>query len=111
MTENDLLCTAFFAHSTDLLQRTAQVLGNTADAERYGSLLADIKAAFCHEFVSPAGRLSGNSQTAYVLALHFDLLPEAERAAAGVLSLPMHPYLRDAEQRQVAEALRGALRA
>ena len=38
-------------------------------------------------------------------------LPEAERAAAGVLSLPMHPYLRDAEQRQVAEALRGALRA
>jgi alpha-L-rhamnosidase len=82
VTENDLLCTAFFAHSTDLLQRTAQVLGNTADAERYGSLLADIKAAFCHEFVSPAGRLSGNAQTAYVLALHFDLLPEGERTAA-----------------------------
>jgi alpha-L-rhamnosidase len=58
------------------------VLGNTADAERYGSLLADIKAAFCHEFVSPAGRLSGNAQTAYVLALHFDLLPEGERTAA-----------------------------
>ena len=38
-------------------------------------------------------------------------LPVAEHAAAGVLSLPMHPYLRDAEQRQVAEALRGALEA
>lgn len=35
-------------------------------------------------------------------------LPHAERAAAGVLSLPMHPYLKDAEQRQVAEALKRA---
>ncbi len=38
-------------------------------------------------------------------------LPEAERAAAGVLSLPMHPYLKDAEQRQVADALLAALAA
>ena len=35
-------------------------------------------------------------------------LPNAERAATGVLSLPMHPYLKDAEQRQVAEALKRA---
>jgi dTDP-4-amino-4,6-dideoxygalactose transaminase len=38
-------------------------------------------------------------------------LPVAAGAASGVLSLPMHPYLQDAEQRQVAEALRQALEA
>ena len=32
-------------------------------------------------------------------------LPEAERAAERVLSLPMHPYLSEAEQRLVIEQL------
>ena len=46
-----------------------------------------IKAAFTAEFVSANGRVGSNSQTSYVLALHFDLLPgrsAAEgRGAAG----------------------------
>jgi alpha-L-rhamnosidase len=46
--------------------------------------------AFRAEFVTPRGRLSSDTQTAYVLALAFDLLPEdlrdtaAERLAADV---------------------------
>ena len=36
-------------------------------------------------------------------------LTAAEAAARGVVSLPMHPYLTDAEQRQVAEAVLAAL--
>jgi len=32
-------------------------------------------------------------------------LPAAEEAARGVMSLPMHPYLTDAEQRRIAETL------
>ena len=76
-TGKDLIATAFFAHSTDLLQRTAQVLGKADDAARYGALLARIKDAFSREFVSPSGRVGENTQTAYVLALQFDLLPDA----------------------------------
>jgi dTDP-4-amino-4,6-dideoxygalactose transaminase len=34
-------------------------------------------------------------------------LPETERAAAEVLSLPMHPFLRDEEVQRVADVLRG----
>ncbi|MGB7848388.1 MAG: alpha-L-rhamnosidase C-terminal domain-containing protein, partial [Candidatus Acidiferrum sp.] len=41
-----------------------------------------IKSAFQGEFVTGNGRLSPNTQTAYALALAFELLPEAMRAGA-----------------------------
>src|SRR6266702_1483796 len=81
-TSKDLIATAFFAHSTDLLQRAAQVLGMRNDAERYAELLAKIKSAFCREFVTETGRVGEATQTAHALALQFDLLPESLRAVA-----------------------------
>jgi alpha-L-rhamnosidase len=81
-TGKDLIATAFFARSTDLLQRTAEVLGRTEDAVEYQALLPKIKGAFQREFVTAAGRVGENTQTAYALALHFDLLPEKLRPEA-----------------------------
>ncbi len=81
-TDKDLVCQAYFAHSTDLLQRTAAVLGKSDDAARYADLLARIKKVFLDEFVTPNGRLASNTQTAYALALGFDILPEQLRASA-----------------------------
>jgi alpha-L-rhamnosidase len=81
-TGKDLIATAFFAYSTDRLQKAATVLGRTEDAAEYAALLAAIKKAFQREFVTAAGRVGENTQTAYVLALHFDLLPEEQRAEA-----------------------------
>ena len=46
------------------------------------TLAARVRQAFCAEFVTPHARIGANTQTAYVLALMFDLLPEAQRAAA-----------------------------
>ena len=82
ITDIDLIATAFYAFSTDLTARAARALGKTEDADKYQNLASKVKAAFTKEFVSPAGRVGPNSQTAYVLALHFDLLPEALRPAA-----------------------------
>jgi alpha-L-rhamnosidase len=81
-TGKDLIATAFFAHSTDLLQRIALVLGKREEAARYGDQLARIKRAFRREFVTDAGRVGEGTQTAYVLALQFDLLPEELRPVA-----------------------------
>jgi alpha-L-rhamnosidase len=81
-TGKDLIATAFFAHSTDLVQRAAAVLGKTADAAEYQALLVGIKKAFVKEFVTASGRVGENTQTAYALALQFDLLPEDLRAEA-----------------------------
>ena len=49
---------------------------------RYEQLFQDIKAAFVKRYLQPGGRLHGNTQCCYAMALNFDLLPEAARAKA-----------------------------
>jgi alpha-L-rhamnosidase len=58
------------------------VLGKPDDVALYTKLLDRIKAAFLKEYVTPNGRLVSSTQTAYVLALQFDMLPEALRKPA-----------------------------
>ena len=81
-TDKDLIQTAYFARSTALLAKTATVLGEKEDAAEYESLEEKIKNAFQKEFVTPNGRLASNTQTAYAMALAFEVLPEAQRAEA-----------------------------
>jgi alpha-L-rhamnosidase len=81
-TDKDFLQTAYFAHSTSLLAKSAAVLGKQEDAKEYAALEQHIKDAFLREFVTPSGRLSPNTQTAYAVALEFGLLPESMRASA-----------------------------
>ncbi len=81
-TGKDFIATAFFAHSTDLLQRAALVLGKKDDAARYGEQFGRIKSAFRREFVTDTGRVGEDTQTAYALALQFDLLPDDLRPVA-----------------------------
>jgi alpha-L-rhamnosidase len=81
-TGKDLIAAAFYAHSTDLLQRAATVLGKKEEAAEYAALLPKIKEAWVREFVTSTGRVGENTQTAYALALQFDLLPESLRAEA-----------------------------
>ncbi len=81
-TDKDLIQTAYFARSTELLAKTAEALGKKEDAAEYEELEGKITNAFQKEFVTPNGRLASNTQTAYALALAFGLLPESERAEA-----------------------------
>jgi alpha-L-rhamnosidase len=82
ITDKYLIAQCFFAHSTQLMINTANVLGKEADVKTYTDLLQRVKAAFLKEYVTGTGRLVSSSQTAYVLALNFDMLPEAQRAQA-----------------------------
>ena len=81
-TTKDLIGTAFLAHDARLLASIADVLGKPDDANRFTQLSELAAAAFCRRFVTPDGLIIGHTQTAYVLALHFDLLPEALRGPA-----------------------------
>ncbi len=80
-TPKDLIGTAYFAHSTDLVTRSLRVLGRKDDAEKYAQLFADIKAAFVAKYVDADGRVTGGTQCGCVLALQFDLLPQSLRQA------------------------------
>ncbi len=75
-TDHDFIATAFFAYSTNLLAKAAKELEKTDDEKYYSELFEKIKSVFINEYVTPAGRVGTNSQTSYVLALMFDLLPE-----------------------------------
>jgi alpha-L-rhamnosidase len=81
-TDKDLLGTAYFYYSTSLIQKIAVILGKDQDAKVYSELMKNIKDAFQKEFVTQTGRIASNTQTAYVLALDFDLIPENLKAAA-----------------------------
>lgn len=82
VTDKYLIAQSFYAHSTQLLINAAKVLGKNEDASTYSELLNRIKAAFNKEYVTPNGRMVSGTQTAYVLALNFDMLPEELRAGA-----------------------------
>lgn len=96
VTDKYLIAQCFFAHSTNLVLKTAKVLGKNDDVNKYSTLLKNIKDAFMKEYMTPSGRLVSSTQTAYVLALNFDMLPEnlrpqaAERLAENVKSYGNH---------------------
>ncbi len=81
-TPRQLIGTAYFFRCATLMSQIADCLGRAADARRYGELAANIKAAFNREFVTAGGRVAGHTQTGYLLALGFDLLPEEKRPLA-----------------------------
>ena len=82
ITDKYFITQCFYAYSTQLLINAATVLGKEDDVKSYTALLGKIKDAFNKEFVTGSGRLVSGTQTAYVLALHFDLLPENLRGQA-----------------------------
>jgi alpha-L-rhamnosidase len=58
------------------------VLGRSADAEKYGQLHQDIKAAFRKAYVAADAKIKGDTQAGYALALHFGLLTDEQRPKA-----------------------------
>ena len=82
VTSTHLIAQCFFAHSLDNVVKSAEVLGKVADVAYYADIAKKVRAAFCNEYVTPNGLVSSDTQTAYVLALHFDMLPEHLRKQA-----------------------------
>ncbi|CAH1002186.1 hypothetical protein LEM8419_03103 [Neolewinella maritima] len=83
VTEKDLIATAYFYHSTDILRKTAEIIGKEVDAAKYAKLAEEIRAAFIREYTTATGRLVSDTQTAYALAISFGLLPEEMVESAG----------------------------
>jgi len=93
ITDKFFIAQCFYAYSTQLLINAATVLNKQEDVTYYTDLLKRIKAAFFKEYVTPNGRLVSGTQTAYTLALNFDMLPESLRdQAATRLVENIHAY-------------------
>jgi alpha-L-rhamnosidase len=75
-TPPEVVATAYFARSARTVALAAEALGRSEAAHHYGRLADDVATAFTAEFAEPAGGLHGDTQTAYLVALAFDLLPD-----------------------------------
>ncbi|WP_010183387.1 alpha-L-rhamnosidase [Sphingomonas sp. PAMC 26605] len=81
-TPKDLIGTAMWKGVADAMADMAQATGRTADARRYRAMSETIVAAFNRAYVRADGGVGNDSQTSYILALHFDILPAALRTVA-----------------------------
>lgn len=82
VTSRHLVAQCFYANSVDIVSRTASLLGKNDDAEYYTEVASKVREAYMNEYVTPNGLISSDTQTAYVLALEFDMLPEELRSQA-----------------------------
>ncbi len=81
-TPHEVIYTAYFAWSTKLTARAAEVLGRMSEAAEYNTLFEGIRSAFNRAYVQEDGRILGDTQTCYVLALAFDLVEGDRREQA-----------------------------
>ncbi len=81
-TPKDVIYCAYFAYTNKLMGQIAEVLGKKDDAEKYNKVFEKTKAAFGKAFVAEDGKVKGDTQCGYVLALRFDLLDVEKRELA-----------------------------
>jgi alpha-L-rhamnosidase len=75
-TPRDVLSTAYFARSAEIVAQAAEVLGRRDVAAEHWALHAAIRAAFLDSYLDGEGRVEGGTQTGYLLALAFGLVPD-----------------------------------
>lgn len=81
-TDFDFISTSFFAYSTTILKEVALILEKHEEVKLHEQMLQQIKDEFQKEFMAPSGRLGPHSQTAYTLALYFNLIPDNMKVKA-----------------------------
>ncbi|PTY07503.1 alpha-L-rhamnosidase [Opitutaceae bacterium EW11] len=92
----NLLATAYWADDAAKVARMARELGREAEAGRFTAMFEHVRSAFIREFVRDDGTLTVETQTAYLLALAFDLVPHslrtrvAEHLVANIRELGWH---------------------
>ena len=82
-TDDVYIRTVYYWYSADLLAKASKALGYAEDHQKYRALADEIRAALIREFFSQTGRLCIDTQTGYVLALHFGLYPNREKLLEG----------------------------
>jgi alpha-L-rhamnosidase len=73
---SEVFSTIMFYNSVNTLREMAQVIGKPKEAEYYSGLAENIKEAFINQFVDAEGRIEGDAQACYAMALFYGLYTE-----------------------------------
>lgn len=77
-----LLATAYWADDAAKMAEMAALLGRKEEVRRFRGMFRHVRRAFQREFLRKDGRLTVETQTAYLLALAMNLLPSGARPRA-----------------------------
>ena len=72
-TDNGFIMSVYYYHSVDLLTAVAKELGLFFDVYKYTKIKDKIYKALLNEFFEENGKLKFDSQTSYVLCLHYNI--------------------------------------
>ncbi|KAK9599916.1 hypothetical protein V6Z92_000007 [Aspergillus fumigatus] len=82
-TDAKLVANAFLIRSLDLMCKISRILGQDTDTSRFVRWSESSRKEFQDEYVTANGRIVSDSQTAYALAICFDLLKPSQKNHAG----------------------------
>ena len=77
-TNNGYIMSIYYYVSVDIASKMAKELGNTEDENKYNELKNNIFNAILNMFYAPSGKLTVDTQTAYILALHYKIYRNKE---------------------------------
>jgi alpha-L-rhamnosidase len=78
-TEEGFIASAYYCYSSMLVAKAAKVLGKEELFREYETLSNEVREAIREEYFTKTGRLGLKNQTAYILALYFDLVPVGKK--------------------------------
>lgn len=78
-TDKYLVANAYYLYVTDLVRRTAEILGKETEAAEYRQLYEETLASFREEYYTKRGRIVSETQTGCVLSLYFNLARPEDR--------------------------------
>ncbi len=82
-TDDNYIKTMYYYRSLQLISKAARVIGKEKDAKRYLQKAEQVKTSILHEFFTRSGRLSIDTQTAYILSLAFEIYESKARVIEG----------------------------
>ena len=80
--ERRYVSVAYYAYVAQLMDNVSTALDKMVEAKHYRRLYQDVREEFQQRYMTSDGQLTKTTQTAYLLALRFGLLPEQYRAKA-----------------------------
>ena len=87
-TDARFISVCYYAYAAQLMAKISAALNQTQNVLKYQTLYRNIKEEFQRRYVSPRyGTLSVTSQTAYLLALKNDLLPDSAQTQLALTTL------------------------
>lgn len=78
---NDLIGTAYFVRTADIVAKTAKVLGKDDDFKKFSKLAEEVRGAYVKRFVGADGTVESDCQTAYLMTLSNDIIRDSSLRA------------------------------